>query len=243
MGNLLVGIFFIIGGLSGKFVLIGTNSGGLLAVLGFGLVIKGIYDMTRDKQEEEAASSSTALARFKDDTQFEELTSQVPFDETQAQTLELEAESLEEAHQMLNAQLPGGMQIFSKRIVADGKPRTLEAVGDTAEAAFAEARSKIPGEAEILDQKVLTAAEDKVTRVTVEAEDENSARLQMQIRRPQNAVKNVRLLSPAKKGALGFGAKAGQYEVELAQPAVVALTYKTKAKISVKYGKPAADSN
>lgn len=240
MGNLLVGILFIIGGLSGEFVLIGTNSGGLLAVLGFGLVIKGIYDMTRDKQEEEAATSSTALARFKDDTQFEEITSQVPFDETQAQTLELEAESLEEAHRMLNAQLPGEMQIFSKQIVADGKPRTLEAVGDTAEAAFAEARSKIPEGAKILDQKVLSAAEDKIT---VEADDEESARMQVETRRPQSVVINVRILSPAQKGALGFGAKAGQYEVAFAQPAVVALTYKTKAKLSVKYGKPAAVSN
>ena len=87
---------------------------------------------------------------------------------------------------------------------------------------------------------MLSAAEDKIT---AEADDEESARMQVETRRPQSVVINVRILSPAQKGALGFGAKDGQYEVAFAQPAVVALTYKTKAKLSAKYGKPAAVSN
>jgi hypothetical protein len=53
IGNIIVGIIFIIGGLSGKLALIGTNSGGLLAVLGVGLVIWGVFKMA-------AGSASTA---------------------------------------------------------------------------------------------------------------------------------------------------------------------------------------
>lgn len=46
IGNIIIGIVFIIGGLSGQLVLIGTNSGGLLAGLGVGLIIWGIIKMS-----------------------------------------------------------------------------------------------------------------------------------------------------------------------------------------------------
>ena len=45
IGNIIIGIVFIIGGLSGNLALIGTNSGVLLAVVGGGLVIWGIIKM------------------------------------------------------------------------------------------------------------------------------------------------------------------------------------------------------
>lgn len=58
MGNIIVGILFVIGGVSGEFVLIGTNSGELLALLGFGLVIKGFYDLSKNKGVEADAIHS-----------------------------------------------------------------------------------------------------------------------------------------------------------------------------------------
>jgi hypothetical protein len=45
MLTILLGILFIIGGLSGQLVFIGTNSGVLLAVVGLILVIWGGYRM------------------------------------------------------------------------------------------------------------------------------------------------------------------------------------------------------
>jgi len=54
MGKIIIGIVFIIGGLSGTLVLRGTNSGAALAAVGFGMLIWGIIQMvTGDKQEEE----------------------------------------------------------------------------------------------------------------------------------------------------------------------------------------------
>lgn len=50
MIKIIIGIVFIIGGLSGKLVLIGTNSGVALAVLGAVLVVWGIVRMVRQKQ-------------------------------------------------------------------------------------------------------------------------------------------------------------------------------------------------
>lgn len=43
MGNIIFGIIFIIGGLSGKLVLIGTNSSGALAAVGAGMVLWGFF--------------------------------------------------------------------------------------------------------------------------------------------------------------------------------------------------------
>lgn len=45
--NIILGVVFIIGGLSGHMVLIGTQSGLALAVVGMALLGLGVYRMTR----------------------------------------------------------------------------------------------------------------------------------------------------------------------------------------------------
>ncbi len=47
MLNIIIGIIFIIGGLSGQLVLIGTDSGLALAGVGLLLVLWGIYSMAK----------------------------------------------------------------------------------------------------------------------------------------------------------------------------------------------------
>ena len=47
--SIIIGGIFIVGGLSGKLALIGTNSGEALAVVGVGLIIWGIYRMVRSR--------------------------------------------------------------------------------------------------------------------------------------------------------------------------------------------------
>jgi hypothetical protein len=47
MINIIIGIVFIIGGLSGRMALIGTNSGGLLAAVGAAMVVWGIVQVVR----------------------------------------------------------------------------------------------------------------------------------------------------------------------------------------------------
>jgi hypothetical protein len=51
MYNIIIGIIFIIGGLSGELVFIGTNSGILLAVVGFFLVIWGAYRLYQKRKQ------------------------------------------------------------------------------------------------------------------------------------------------------------------------------------------------
>jgi predicted phage tail protein len=50
MIKIIIGIVFIIGGLSGKLVLVGTNSGVALAALGAALVVWGIINLVRRSQ-------------------------------------------------------------------------------------------------------------------------------------------------------------------------------------------------
>jgi hypothetical protein len=50
MWNIIIGIAFIIGGLSGKIALRGTDSGGAIAALGGGLLIWGIVQKVRGRQ-------------------------------------------------------------------------------------------------------------------------------------------------------------------------------------------------
>lgn len=50
MWNIVIGIVFVIGGLSGQLALRGTNNGPALAVVGGGLVIWGIVQMVRKNQ-------------------------------------------------------------------------------------------------------------------------------------------------------------------------------------------------
>jgi hypothetical protein len=45
--NIIIGVVFIIGGLSGNMVLMGTQSGGALAGLGGVLILLGLYRLAR----------------------------------------------------------------------------------------------------------------------------------------------------------------------------------------------------
>jgi len=55
--NIIVGIVFIVGGLAGKLVMVGTNSGVALAGLGLVLVILGIWRLTRQRGGSVSSSS------------------------------------------------------------------------------------------------------------------------------------------------------------------------------------------
>jgi predicted phage tail protein len=56
MWNIVIGIVFIVGGLSGKLALIGTNSGEALAALGAGLLIWGVVQLVRAKKAQAPAA-------------------------------------------------------------------------------------------------------------------------------------------------------------------------------------------
>jgi hypothetical protein len=149
-------------------------------------------------------------------------------------TIEIEAETLEEARAQVKSQIPEGLCLLSEQVISDGKPKTVKATGDTTETAFAKALVDIPNNASIIEKKVLTVPELKV--VTVEAFNEQvagaSARFEArQLFGDAASVVSLRLSIMGNKGILGIGKKPNQYEVEILLSATVEVVYQTKAKI------------
>lgn len=48
--NVIFGIVFIVGGLSGELVLVGTQSGGALAAVGGGMILLGVFRLVKPRQ-------------------------------------------------------------------------------------------------------------------------------------------------------------------------------------------------
>jgi hypothetical protein len=149
------------------------------------------------------------------------------------------ADSLEEAKEQLESQIPEGFDVVSQEIVSQGKRRTVKASGDTLETALAKAQRQVPSEAQVVEKREIPPEQKPIERV-VEAFDEVSAKVATGIV-PTNrlTIKGVRLLAEGSKGFLGIGRKPNQYAVELVEhvPATVEITYKTPASIAAKIRK------
>ena len=52
MGNIVIGLVFLIGGLSGKIAIRGTDSSTAAAVVGAGLIVWGIVQMVRARSKQ-----------------------------------------------------------------------------------------------------------------------------------------------------------------------------------------------
>ena len=59
-------------------------------------------------------------------------------------TLNVEADSLEEARRQMESQIPEGLSIRSESIVSDGRPRTATGIAETLEEAYARAQTQVP---------------------------------------------------------------------------------------------------
>jgi hypothetical protein len=55
MSSIIIGLVFIVGGLSGTLALVGTNSGTALAVVGVLLIGRGIYRIRRQRTQQQQA--------------------------------------------------------------------------------------------------------------------------------------------------------------------------------------------
>jgi len=73
------------------------------------------------------------------------------------ETIQVEADSLEEARAEIASRIPKGQKVLSERVIADGKQRVIRAAAETVEEALKGARSKIPADAALLGERVLSA--------------------------------------------------------------------------------------
>jgi hypothetical protein len=122
------------------------------------------------------------------------------------QTIEIEAETLEEARERVKSQIPEGFYLLSERIISDGKPRTIEAVASTTEEAFTEAQRRLPADVTVLESERRILSTPDRTVIAVEAFDENSAKREAGLQANVGAwwsttklIKNVKMTAVGKK--------------------------------------------
>jgi hypothetical protein len=151
------------------------------------------------------------------------------------QTIEVEAESLQEARKQIRSQIPQGLSILSEKIISDGKPKTAKGLSEKTEEAFMKAQNEVPSGAVIMDKKELAKPESK--SLIIEEYNESGVRKHLEKQYGDSVIiKVIKLVTSGKKGFLGIGKKPSQYEVELLHKAIIEITFKTKAKVSVEIG-------
>jgi hypothetical protein len=147
-------------------------------------------------------------------------------------TLEIEGDTLEQAKERVKSQIPDGFHVLAQVVLRDERPTTAQGVADSIVAAFAEAEAKIPVGAVILERKEVTLP-GRRSRI-IEAADSFAANRQLRDQvQYQARILSIKLSAPGKRGFLGLGKRLSRYEAELDHKAVVEITYKAKAKISV----------
>jgi len=150
-------------------------------------------------------------------------------------SIEVEADSLEEARKQIKSQIAEGSFLLSEKVVTNGGTKTAKASAQTIEAAFAKAQGAVAQGAEILEKREIVAPTQR--KISVEAFDEQSATTQVKNQIGKTEIVNsLKLVAAGKRGFLGIGKQPNQYLAEVFQQAAVEITYKSKAKITAKIG-------
>jgi sugar lactone lactonase YvrE len=151
------------------------------------------------------------------------------------QTITIEAHTPEEARELVKAQVPRGLILLAEQVTAEGTVAAVRAAAETAEKAFALALRNVPPDRRVIAQEELTPAER--TRLPVQALSEEKARRQVQQRLDKTQLlEAVELKQAGKKGILGIGRQANEYEALVLQQAVVEVRYESKTKFAFTVG-------
>jgi len=153
------------------------------------------------------------------------------------QTIEVEAESMLEARRLIQSKIPPGFESQSEKVISDGQTVIITVAAETIAAAQDQARSQIPDGAWVVEQKDLTTP--ATTVINVQAYDEPGAKTEARrLIDPTATIHTIKLVTAGRAGFLGLGKVPNQYDVEVFQPAVVAITYQTKVKLVVTIDRP-----
>ena len=119
-------------------------------------------------------------------------------------TLEIEADSVDEAYALAEHQVPEGFAVTSRRVISDGgTPKEAKGVGTTEQEAESEARKAMPKSAFDVNVRIENAPEHR--KLTVEAFEENEARTYAQKELSSGEqIQSVSVLQEGSKGFLGL---------------------------------------
>lgn len=148
----------------------------------------------------------------------------------------VEANSVEEAEELLRQQIPDGLVLLSKKTIRTGQPTVLTATGETLEEAYENAIEMAPEDATISSRKAIVPEAIDVS-LPINAMDETSAAVEALrdsslcsvVEGVSSAfVKSVTLITRGRKGILGIGRKANSYAVVVHQSAVAQVSARQK---------------
>ena len=158
-------------------------------------------------------------------------------DSVTRRTVEVEADSLEEAMKQIEAQVGEGQVILTQKVLSDGEVHAARGDDETSEGAFEKAATQVPEGAEEVDRVVATPPGSR--NIEVEAFDERAAQtLAGKVIHATEVVGDAELAAPGSKGLLGIGKKPNRYRVEIRQRAIVDIMYRQKARVSAVIGEP-----
>lgn len=143
-----------------------------------------------------------------------------------AKAIEAEADSMHEAREVLQTQIPEGFLIKSERIVSNPERTSVIGRGTTEEEAVTKAQSQVPSGALIASTRTINQPDHKT--LTIAAFDAEEARAKADEKANTDAgtiVKSLKMASPGKKGFLGMGRKPNIYECDIFKQAAVEVVY------------------
>jgi hypothetical protein len=152
--------------------------------------------------------------------------------------IHFEADTLDQARQQLRAGTPRGLRLLGEEVISNGEPRTLRITGETVKAAIARAEQGVPVAGAIMRRSVVSEPDD--VTLTIRARNEDEARAEAVQQAGEGAeVRSLKLQATGRKGWRGIGRRPSEYQLELARPAVVEITYAGKSRIVATFGEVA----
>jgi hypothetical protein len=155
------------------------------------------------------------------------------------ETVKITIDTLEEADAQVDALVTPGLRLVDKKIICDGKSKTVSATAPSEEAAFSTAKKKIPENASIDEEKVVVPSVHEV--MVVEAFDEETATAEVKTATTNKQLHNVGIklieMEAGSKGFLGIGKKPNQYKFDINRQARVEVTYTPKVVVQAVIGK------
>jgi hypothetical protein len=151
--------------------------------------------------------------------------------------VEIEADTLDDVQEKINAQASNEQHILGEKRLRGGDPEWVSAYSDILELAHEQARKKIPKKAIIVTEKEESLPVHKILEIG--AIDETSAMLMAEemVRRDRGRIEKIHLKEKGRQGFLGIGKKLPIYSVEVFQPAVVVIWYRSPYKFQLILGK------
>lgn len=153
-----------------------------------------------------------------------------------SRTMEIEADTLEQAINAIKQRMPEGCSCLSKTVLCDGTEQCISTSEPTTEEAFDRARKQVPANAAIVSEIEKSPPVTQKTRVEADNEEEARAYIQKQFSGRVLESINIALVSTGRKGLWGIGRSPNLYEAEcIVKNSQVEIHFRPRARLLIEY--------